>query len=181
MVGRIAISGRAARAAAAAALALAAPLIQGSTSKLANLDQRLLAAHNRERDVTGVAALEWDDGLARDAAAWAGQLQASGEFEHSPDAGEDEEPQGENLWMGTASAYSPEEMVELWIAEKKHYRPGVFPAVSRTGNLDDVGHYTQLVWAETGRVGCAVARGRQDDVLVCRYSSAGNVIGERVF
>ena len=172
--------GRVGRLAAAAMLALCAPLIQGSSSRLASLETRLLAAHNRERDTTGVAALAWDTALAADAAQWAEHLAAVGDIEHSPDDPEDEDPQGENLWLGTAGAYSPEEMVGLWIEEKKHFRPGVFPQVSRTGNLEDVGHYTQLVWADTGRVGCALSGNGEDEILVCRYSAAGNVIGERV-
>jgi hypothetical protein len=53
--------------------------------------------------------------------------------------------------------------------------------VSRTGNFDDVGHYTQLMWRDTGKVGCAVVRDSQYDILVCRYSQAGNVEGERAF
>jgi len=30
-------------------------------------------------------------------------------------------------------------------------------------------------------IGCAAARGAEDDFLVCRYSEGGNVIGERPF
>jgi hypothetical protein len=169
------------RLAALAALALAAPLIQGSTSRLSSLDQRLLAAHNRERSAAGIAPLQWDAALSAEAEEWAEHLASLGDIEHSPDDPDEDDPQGENLWLGTRGAYSPEEMVGLWVEEKKHYRPGVFPAVSRTGDLDDVGHYTQLMWAETGRVGCALSDSEQYEILVCRYSQAGNVIGERVF
>ena len=51
----------------------------------------------------------------------------------------------------------------------------------RVGSFEDVGHYTQLMWRATGRVGCAVADGRAYEVLVCRYREAGNVEGERPF
>ena len=47
-------------------------------------------------------------------------------------------------------------MVGSWIDEKRAFRPGVFPNVSRTGNWDDVAHYTQLIWKGTTRVGCAI-------------------------
>ncbi|HEX8239049.1 MAG TPA: CAP domain-containing protein [Allosphingosinicella sp.] len=164
----------------AAALALAAPLLIGGTGRLTSLDQRLLAAHNRERSAAGIAALAWDPELAQEAAAWGEQLAASGEFEHAPDNGE-EDPQGENLWAGTPGAYAPEEMVGGWIEEKKYFRPGRFPDNSRTGDFADVGHYTQLMWRESDRVGCALARGAEEEVLVCRYRTAGNVVGERPF
>ena len=115
---RIRTACRRARLAAAAALALASPLLIGGTGRLTSLDQRLLAAHNRERDAQGIAALAWDPALAREAAAWGAELAASGAFEHDEDRGGND-PQGENLWAGTRGAYAPEEMVEGWIEEKK--------------------------------------------------------------
>ena len=67
-----------------------------------------------------------------------------------------------------------------WAAEKSLFRPGLFPAVSRSGNWSDVGHYTQMVWKGTTRLGCAVRKGRKWDFLVCRYSPPGNVVGQRL-
>jgi hypothetical protein len=160
------------------------PLLTGSIGERTNFDGRVLAAQNRERDALGLSPLRWDAQLAADAQQWAEALRATRTFEHSRDDPDDRDPQGENLWSGTAGAFSPEQMVGLWIAEKRNYRPGPIPNVSRTGDFEDVGHYTQVVWRDTRRVGCALAPGRtsaDDDVLVCRYSSGGNVIGERAF
>ena len=70
-------------------------------------------------------------------------------------------------------------MVGLWVAEKRDFQPGVFPNNSRSGNVEDVGHYTQLIWKETTAVGCSIIRGKQEEFLVCRYSTPGNVIGQR--
>ena len=159
--------------------ALSVPLV-GSTGLATNFDSRLLAAHNRERTAAGVQPLAWSDALAADAAEWAATLADMNDLEHAED--EDEaNPQGENLWLGTRASYSPEEMVGMWIAEKRHFKQGVFPDNSRTGNLEDVGHYTQLMWSDTARVGCARRGNEENDVLVCRYATAGNVIGERPF
>ncbi|MEA3002518.1 MAG: hypothetical protein QOH81_1306 [Sphingomonadales bacterium] len=168
------------RIAAASLLALAAPALQGNVGRLANLESRLLAAHNRERGEAGLPPLLWDESLAADAAPWAAHLARMGTLDHEEDADE-ANPEGENLWLGTNGHYSPEDMVGLWIAEKKHFRPGIFPDNSRTGDYEDVGHYTQLMWRTTGRVGCALAKGTEDEILVCRYRQAGNVEGERPF
>ena len=140
----------------------------------------MLAAHNRERTAAGVEPLQWDERLADSAADWADYLAATGRFEHSPDD-PGAKPEGENLWAGTPARFQPEAMVGLWVAEKRHFKPGVFPDNSRSGRVEEVSHYTQLMWRRSGMVGCALRRGRGEDVLVCRYSAAGNVIGERPF
>ena len=101
---------------------------------------RILAAHNRERARAGVAPLRWDPTLAASAASYGPALARIGGLRHSPKA--DRLGQRENLWMGTRGAYSPEQMVGNWIAEKAYYRNGQFPNVSRTGNWADVAHYT---------------------------------------
>jgi len=163
---------------AAAFLLLAcAPALLGSAPLELNWGQRLLNAHNSERANMRVPPLRWDPNLAVSAQKWADYLGRTGKFEHSPDpAGVT--PTGENLWAGTKGYYDYEDMVGLWVAEKKDYKPGVFPNNSRSGNLENVGHYTQLIWRDTHAVGCALARGAEEDFLVCRYSHAGNVLGQ---
>jgi len=160
------------------AMLLCSPILLGGTVARADFNARLLAAHNNERGRLGVPALEWDNSLAADARVWADELAATGRFEHSPDD-PDRPLQGENLWAGTPRAFSPEAMVGLWRAEKSDYRPGIFPNNSRSGDVEKVGHYTQLIWRESRRVGCATAVGRDEEFLVCRYSEAGNVTGQR--
>jgi hypothetical protein len=82
--------------------------------------------------------------------------------------------------MGTRGAYSIEEMAGSWAGEKSLFRPGTFPDVSRSGKWSDVGHYTQMIWRSTAKVGCAIRSGGSWDVLVCRYAPPGNVVGQRV-
>lgn len=169
------------RLAAALALALAAPFTQGATGLTNNLDERLLASHNRERATLGIPPLRWDGQLAQDAADYARHLSKVGYLVHYESDPDDADPQGENLWAGTRGYYGPESMVGLWIAEKADFKPGVFPNNSISGDLEKVAHYTQLMWRSSGSLGCAVAQGQEDDFLVCRYSEGGNVIGEKPF
>lgn len=158
---------------------LISPLLMGAAGRYQNFDERILAAHNRERATVGVEPLRWSPALAASAEQWAGHLAATGGFEHAPE--KDDAPEGENLWAGTRGRYALEEMTGAWIREKKFFQPGLFPANSTTGDYEDVGHYTQLVWRNTGEVGCAMATSRSEDVLVCRYSHAGNYRGQRPF
>lgn len=138
----------------------------------------ILAAHNAERVVTGAPPLAWDPLLAAGALAYAQQMAAAGNFNHS-----DRKARpglGENIWRGTHGAYRPEAMIALWAGEKRYFLPGIFPANSRTGNWMDVAHYTQIIWPATARIGCGLATGRGTDYLVCRYSPKGNVDGRPV-
>ena len=160
------------------ALLCASPLLVGSAGFRTNFDERLLEAQNRARADMGQRPLEWNAQLAKDAKLWADKLAETGRFEHSPDE-PGMEPQGENLWAGTPGAYQPETMIGLWVAEKRDYKPGVFPNNSRSGDVANVSHYTQVVWRETTHVGCSMSRGKREEVLVCRYSTPGNVIGQR--
>jgi hypothetical protein len=155
------------------------PVTTGNLGRMSNLEERLLAAHNRERAALGIEQLAWDPELAAHAASWGEKLAQSDVLQHAPQDGD--EPQGENLWAGSTGHYAPEAMVKEWAREKGNFRPGRFPEISNTGHWKDVGHYTQMVWRETDRVGCAVAEGEEFDYLVCRYRTAGNVIGQAPF
>jgi len=140
------------------------------------LRSAMMSGHNEARRQYGVAPLAWDEGLARDAEAYAEALARTYRFEHDPQRGRNPR-QGENLWMGTRSAYSYAEMIGQLVGERQYYRPGRFPDNSRTGDWSMVGHYTQIVWPSSQRVGCATASNKTRDYLVCRYSPAGNVVG----
>jgi hypothetical protein len=146
---------------------------------LSRFQPRLLALHNAERAALGISALVWDPALAEAAAGYGPSLAARNRLAHS-DPGT-RPGQGENLWMGTRGAYSLEEMVGDWAAEKKLFRPGVFPQeVSASRHWSDVAHYTQMIWPGSERVGCALHSAAGWDYLICRYSPAGNVVGRKV-
>lgn len=136
----------------------------------------MLQSHNDARRSVGAPPLAWSAALARDAAGYAAKLAREKRFEHSP-LPRGTPVQGENLWMGTRSAYGYAEMAGGWVEERRYFKAGRFPAVSRTGKWSDVGHYTQIIWRTTTEVGCGVAANKTDEYLVCRYVAAGNVMG----
>jgi hypothetical protein len=143
-----------------------------------NFAARLLTAHNAERAPYAAPPLAWDASLAAAADSYAAELAATGRFGHS--APHQRVGQGENLWMGSRGAFSLEHMIANWASEKRMFRAGVFPNVSTTGKWQDVGHYSQIIWPGTLRVGCGLHSSARTDYLVCRYSSPGNVMGQAV-
>ena len=161
-----------------ALLVAAVPAHAGAQSFAAQFPARVLAAHNVVRARAGVAPLVWDNALGTAAAAYAQQMAISGRFVHSDRS--QRRGTGENLWMGSRGAFSIEAMVGSWASEQRFFQPGIFPNVSRTGDWEDVGHYTQMIWPTTARIGCALASTPRIDYLVCRYAGAGNMDGRPV-
>jgi hypothetical protein len=142
----------------------------------AQLRQEIVEAHNRYRAAVQMPPLTWSPTLAQHAQAWAKALASrGGVVQHSPQKAE-----GENVWVGTAGAFSYTQMVEAWGKEQQFFVSGIFPNVSTTGKWADVGHYTQMVWRQTREVGAAIAHGGSNTVLVCRYSPRGNIVGKPV-
>lgn len=164
-----------------ALLALAAPAVAAPAAR-ADVDatqrQLILDKHNTTRAEVNVGPLSWDDRLAADAQAYAVKLAASGVRDH--DRAELERlNEGENLAWGPTSI-TPASGTDLWIAEKPNY----YKAKDRTTygkanpEFKDFGHYTQVIWQGTTRVGCGTATGGGERVISCRYASPGNRTGQ---
>ena len=135
--------------------------------------EEILNSHNRYRAEVGVPPLQWSEDLAATAQKWADKLAKTGKLEHSQ--------AGENLAQGTTKAFTVTQLVDMWGDEKKSFRKGTFPNVSSTGNWQDVGHYTQVIWRNTTEVGCGLASSNGKDILVCHYNPAGNFVGKPVY
>ena len=164
----------------AASLAGATPCLAATASidLPTTMAQRILELHNRERAAVGAPPMVWDEALAVSAASYGPTLASLGRLQHSP---RDTRPgQRENLAMGTPGYYDYAAMTGFWINEKRNFVPGQFPNVSRTGNWEDVAHYTQMIWKGTTHVGCALQHGGNLDYLICRYSPPGNADGRIV-
>ena len=105
----------------------------------AALAQRLVAAHNAVRASAGTQPLAWDAALAAGAQAYAQQLAATGAFQHS-----DRRARpgiGENLWMGTSGAFSPEQMV----GNGRWKSSGSGPAFFRTSAAPAIGSRSAII------------------------------------
>ena len=132
--------------------------------------QEMLDAHNAIRARVGVPPLVWSDQLAQVAQDWADHLIATGALSHRPN-----NRYGENIYAISGGHAAPAEVVDLWAKEARGYD-------IRSNTCSGVcGHYTQIVWAKTRTVGCAVAIDRRREVWVCNYDPPGNVIGFRPY
>lgn len=138
----------------------------------------LLAYHNKLRAEVGSPPLQWSTVLTEHAQGYARIIADTGQPEHSPRLGR--ETERENVSLGMRGVGNPLQLAQVWGAERRYFRSGTFPDISTTGEWSDAGHYSQMVWSLTTKVGCGFARGRRVDALVCRYSPPGNQDGEPV-
>ena len=146
---------------------LTAVLLSMSFSAIADNASSYLSAHNKWRvalnagEIEGqprpnppIKLMEWDNAL---------EQQAQDYADSCPDdhaSYEDRFGAGENLAWG----FYPSSAVDVFAKEYKQYTyPGGFSY--------GTGHYTQVVWNDSTKVGCAFGCGR---TTVCRYLSHGN-------
>lgn len=128
----------------------------------------ILDAHNAKRARHCAPPLTWSDELTQLAQSWAGELARRGcAFEHNGNTS-----YGENLAAGTSGRLSPEAVVEMWYREVADYD------FQRGGFSMETGHFTQVVWQGTERIGCGMTTCNGLDVWVCNYDPPGNVEGQ---
>ncbi|KAF8057110.1 PRY3 [Scenedesmus sp. PABB004] len=137
----------------------------------------IVQMHNDFRALHGAPALVWDDYLASEAEAWAKQCK----WEHYVDG------YGQNL-AASAPAGDPAGAMRTgikgWYGEIKLYswdNPGFSMAA---------GHFTQVVWFSSAKIGCFVQRcenfpafqaGWSAEFTVCNYSPPGNINSAEFF
>lgn len=153
----------------------AAPQRQSSDDSNKRPQQRaaareMLAAHNAIRARMKVPPLAWSDELARYAQGWASRLATENRLIHRS-----RPVYGENLYLIHGAQATAGEVVQAWASEAASYD---YQTNSCRGQC---GHYTQMVWRDTKRVGCGRAMRDATEVWVCNYDPPGNIVGERPY
>ncbi|KAJ8768967.1 hypothetical protein K2173_023962 [Erythroxylum novogranatense] len=139
-------------------------------SNAQNTPQDYLNAHNAARARVGVGPMKWDNKVAAYARAYVNKLKGNCRMVHSGG------PYGENLaWYsadmtGTAA-------VKMWVDEKPNYSYNLNRCLR-----GKCGHYTQVVWRNSVRLGCAKARCNNGGTIIsCNYEPRGNYKNQRPY
>ncbi|KJZ74963.1 hypothetical protein HIM_05694 [Hirsutella minnesotensis 3608] len=156
-------------------LAVLLPLVAANAPP--NL-QGCMNRHNSLRANHGASPLSYDLELQRRAQNWANRCV----FSHDPNRS-----QGQNIFVTPEQGGGKDYFkmaTDHWYNEEKKYRQE--GGYNRPGgaNLGDTGHFTQVVWKSTNRVGCAkqhcpviaglggaLSRGT---IVICNYAVPGN-------
>ncbi|XP_053111752.1 glioma pathogenesis-related protein 1-like [Hemicordylus capensis] len=131
---------------------------------------------NVEPPASNMKRMSWDSDLAKTARAWAKMCQ----FNHNPDLKSGKahptfRAVGENIWTGSLSLFNVTAALTHWHNEVQSYN-------YNTRDCSNVcGHYTQMVWAESYKIGCAVhfclnvqGFGPNAAHFICNYGPGGN-------
>ena len=147
------------------------PSVGADAREFVDAHNAVRAAVRRPPDHPGpwspVPPVAWSDQIAGTAQAWAEHLRDTRKcgLLHS------DTRDGENLAAG--KEMDAERAVRMWAGEIDNYR------YSPTYEFEPrSGHYSQIVWRRTTHIGCGRATCGQVAVVVCRYSPAGNRIGQ---
>jgi pathogenesis-related protein 1 len=153
----------------------------------------MTAEHNAARRELGVGTplgeLTWSENLAAYAREWSDNLAGRcGVIQHRAQTS-----YGENIAMRGSSrvveAFGPDEAVAGWVAERECWDFGTIQGSERCDaqcvaqlNSNGCGHYTQVVWRNTQRLGCGYSTcqnaGFTYEIWVCNYDPPGNFVGQ---
>jgi uncharacterized protein YkwD len=157
----------------------------GSTPPPTEEAQAWLDAQNAVRasvqpaPATPLPPLSWSADAATVAQAWADHCV----YQHNANRGQ----RGENIAANAPpSTRTLQNIVSLWAGEASDYD---YASNTCTAGRD-CGHYTQIVWRNTSRVGCAhrvcasnspFPQGGSWEFWVCDYEPPGNWLGQKPY
>ncbi|GFY89478.1 CAP (Cysteine-rich secretory proteins, Antigen 5, and Pathogenesis-related 1 protein) superfamily protein [Actinidia rufa] len=152
------------------ALVCFAILAMVHSSLAQNSPQDYLNAHNTIRAQVGVGPMTWDPNVADFAQNYANQRAGDCAMIHSGGGG----MYGENIAAGSGD-FTGAMAVDLWAGEEPDYDYNSNSCAP--GKV--CGHYTQIVWRDSVRLGCARVQCNSGSWFVtCNYDPPGNFVGQ---
>jgi len=154
--------------------------IQSQAKLYEQIQADMLQMHNYYRARHSASPLTISQRLNYIAQRYAEYLAATGKFEHSGNRLENETI-GENLYMQWISEgrvpVNARQAAKSWYDEIQMYN------YKRPVYSEDTGHFTQLVWRSSKRLGVGVALSKdgREVYIVTNYYPAGNIVNQGYF
>jgi hypothetical protein len=150
-----------------------------------------VAAHNQARSgpldpppSPPLPPVSWDAILADSVYGYATKCQGtSGLLSHNADRSTDYQALGgsgyvgENIYGSSGRSATPDDAMSLWMSEASSYDYA-------SGNIGSAGHYTQVVWRDSVRIGCAIVDCpalTYHNTVICDYAPGGNITGQKPY
>jgi pathogenesis-related protein 1 len=142
--------------------------------------QDALELHNNARKEVNVPALEWSVELAKYAQEWADFPENDNhcQIAHRRRMGKNSRNAGENIISGSGSMFDALFASKVWYSEIKNYDH--FQSAEMGYQM--AGHYTQMVWIKTKKLGIGMATCKDgSSIIVGNYDPPGNYVGEKPY
>jgi len=165
----------------------------GTTNPLTqDVIDAFVAAHNQARSgplnptpSPALPPVSWDAILADSVYNYAVGCQGSGDLlNHNANRSSDYQALGgsgyvgENIYGSSGrGGATPDAAMALWMSEASSYDYA-------SGNIGSAGHYTQVVWRDSVRIGCAIVDCpvlTYHNTVICDYAPGGNINGQRPY
>ncbi len=142
---------------------------KGSLLACEEIKEAMNFINNKIRAEVNVPPLKWDCKVAKLAQKKTDYMAKTGDFRHHLTFG-----YGENKYWGIMHN-SLLDAVKHWYKEKKDF---VYGALLWCKPNKRCGHYTQLIWKTTKKIGCGKSKGKDGKYyIVCNFYPMGNIIG----
>ncbi|CAG7714315.1 unnamed protein product [Allacma fusca] len=128
--------------------------------------QEALEEHNKLRASHGIGPVSIDEDLNNVAQAWANRLLQKGKMEHSTNGF------GENVFWASGGSINGAKPCQAWYSEIKDFD------FNRIDHTPGTGHFTQLLWKGSDKIGIALASGKAGHFVVANYNPPGNFLGQ---
>ena len=159
-----------------------------------SLIEAFVAAHNAARSRTDLNPLpmpplppmSWDPILADSAYNYLSKCVApDGQLvDHNMDRSTDYQALGgkdsyvgENIYATTGNTVAPADALNSWMSESSKYDYA-------KNDFSSTGHYTQVVWRDSIRIGCAIVNcpnAHFNNTVLCDYAPGGNISGQKPY
>jgi hypothetical protein len=164
----------------------------GHTNPLGQDDiDAFVAAHNQARSgpltpppSPALPPVSWDATLADSAYNYATKCEgSSGLLSHNANRSTDYQALGgsgyvgENIYASSGDGATPAAAMALWMSEASSFDYA-------SGNIGSAGHYTQVVWRDSVRIGCAIVDCpalTYHNTVICDYAPGGNITGQKPY
>jgi uncharacterized protein YkwD len=170
-----------------------APSVTGSKLTQAEANEMLLA-HNDRRATIGTTSatkhlpipsppippLEWDADLAANAQKWSDVMLSEDRMFHSDSSMRqyNGKTSGQNIAYDMGMMASPTNKVEDWFdSEAPHYNYNS----NSCAPGEQCGHYSQIAWRNSKKLGCGVSRSGKTQYWTCEFSPGGNFTGQKPY
>lgn len=141
---------------------------------LAEFENACLTEHNKKRADHGVSPLEWSEECEKHAKMWVQHLVELDSLAHDHESG-----LGENCgYFNSSSATTKpdilwaENVSNMWYNEISKYN------FDKNDYQPQTGHFTQMVWKGSEKMGCAIAKKGTKVFIVANYFPPGNFMGK---